>query len=538
MDRPTTALEHHLLTLGLDPEEVQRHQRLLTEAVREGRKPTFSIIDTCRLDNGGLLILPPTPATSASGSSKPSENKVGRGYVAFVLAAGAASRYSQPLFGLISAIEEQRTEDIVRHLSDLAAEGALSWPMPPSLSALVANPAAGRQLTAEARAQLAHDLQLPKALMPCVREGTSFLTLKHWEHGKIPGLSGEIFITPPGQTHNFAEALAAIESSSAQHRAPFTTQFLEQGPRLSTIRFYRDGRPVIGSEGEPSLVPAGHGAIARLFPEAGQLFPDADSLFIRNIDNVMGTTSEAIDATTAFLGMHRQLLTAVRRIRQALADHQINVAAATATQLMKQYLPTAQPSATPHHQLSAAAATAELWRLQTALFHAPVTKPLSTEYLRELFARPVNLMGQVPNIHNDVGGTPCFIKEPHSTAVEPSSTATSLKICLEAPHASAADRQQFLANQQIATHFNPGFCAVEITKDPAYYSKLNQDFWLMAEKNYRGEPVTYFETVLYEILGNSSFANTVFVAVPRCLFNPHKALRDAMNQELKTWLRQ
>ena len=104
------------------------------------------------------------------------------------------------------------------------------------------------------------------------------------------------------------------------------------------------------------------------------------------------------------------------------------------------------------------------------------------------------------------------------------------------PHVSGADRKHFLENPLIATHFNPGFCAVEIPQDADYYSKQNRDFWLMAEKVYRGEQVVYYETVLYELLGNSSFANTVFVEVPRLVFNPHKALRDAMNQSLTSWL--
>jgi hypothetical protein len=137
-------------------------------------------------------------------------------------------------------------------------------------------------------------------------------------------------------------------------------------------------------------------------------------------------------------------------------------------------------------------------------------------------------MGQVPNIHNDVGGTPCFIDAPNGGA--------PVKISLELPHVSGVDRKQFLENPLIATHFNPGFCAVEIPQDADYYSKQNRDFWLMAEKVYRGEQVVYYETVLYELLGNSSFANTVFVEVPRLVFNPHKALRDAMNQSLTGWL--
>ena len=58
----------------------------------------------------------------------------------------------------------------------------------------------------------------------------------------------------------------------------------------------------------------------------------------------------------------------------------------------------------------------------------------------------------------------------------------------------------------------------------------------MAEKTYRGQAVVYYETVLYELIGHSDFANTVFVEVPRQVFHPHKTLRDALDRTLASWL--
>ena len=515
MNNTLTAIIDQLTRLGLAPDELQAHEQLLSRAISEQRKASFKIIDTCRFDNGSMLTLPPAADLKSDWAE---------GYIAFVLAAGAASRYSQPLHHLSCALEDKNHPDIVSSLESLAHEGALTWPLPQQLATLVSAPAKANALSAKDCERLSEEIHLPKALMPCVREGTSFLELKHLEHLKLRGLSGELFVTPPGKTAAFSSALAAANTHH-QKPSPLESRFLEQGPALSTIRFHRDGSPVLDSNGEPSVVPAGHGAIAKLFPTTRQLFPTSDALFIRNIDNIMGTGSAAIAATAAFLSLHRQLLTGVRAIRAALAKQQIEVAAASAETILRQFLPASAPM--PAITLSSGPVAA-LWRLQASLFHTPLNKPLTDDYLRELFARPVNLMGQVPNIHNDVGGTPCFIDAPNGGA--------PVKISLELPHVSGTDRKQFLENSLIATHFNPGFCAVEIPQEADYYSKQNRDFWLMAEKVYRGEQVVYYETVLYELLGNSSFANTVFVEVPRLVFNPHKALRDAMNQSLNGWL--
>jgi hypothetical protein len=152
---------------------------------------------------------------------------------------------------------------------------------------------------------------------------------------------------------------------------------------------------------------------------------------------------------------------------------------------------------------------------------------LTLDRLRRLYERPVTLLGQVPNTGKDVGGTPCFIRT--GGGVD--------KVCVEVPHASEADLQTFLADPAKATHFNPVFVAAEITIDPDYYAARAGDFWLKSEKTYRGQRVMYFETVLYELLGNSALANCAFIAVPRFVFHPHKTLQDALGRSADSWLR-
>ena len=514
-------------SLGLNQEALAYQADLLDVALQRQIRPTFPVLDTCRIDNGG--ILPEFLAATA-----PSEPWA-RGYAAFTLAAGAASRYSQPLFALSEALAQGDRPAAVDALAALAKEGASSWPLPVQLAKLVDQPSLLEALSSADLKGLCDHLQLPKALMPCVREGVSFLAMKHLENAKIPGLAGQIFITPPGMQKAFARHLEAELGRSHPLATPLPTAYLEQGPALSTIRFERSGHPFKESTGEVSPVPAGHGALAQLFPAALTLIPGTDALFIRNIDNIMGTTAEVLVATERFLCLHRRILTTVQTIRTGLARSDLSLAGSAAAALLIMLgldLPkaAAQPLELPGGPEGA------LWRLQIMLFHSGLEGPRTPERLQALYARPVTLLGQVPNILHDVGGTPCFIAMPSTNATEHPSDSRRGKVCLEVVHASPDDQRTKLANHEKATHFNPGFCAVEITADPHYYSKRNHHFWLMAEKVYRGQQVVYYETALYELVGHSDFANTAFVEVPRRVFNPHKTLRDALNRTMASWL--
>lgn len=525
-DRPKELkhFEAQLQRLGLDPAEVQQHATLLKDAVERQTRPSFKIVDTCRIGNGAVLPQRPFADTTYTTDAA--------GFVAFIPTAGAASRYSQPLFQIVSALEDFDPRDEVAataslktvedSLMALKREGALAWPLPSRVHDLIENPTAARTLDAAQRETLLADLQLPKALLPCVAEGTSFLQMKLKEHGEIPGLVGQTFVVPAGRTATFVDEIGEVTPKA---------QVLEQGPALSTIRFTADVRPYVDDAGHLSPVPAGHGALARLFPVVGKTFPTAHSLFIRNIDNIMGTKTEARRATLEFLAVHRRILECVQRIRSALAEANSSRAAEIARTLLATVPPA--PAILDAAKLLTQVSDPSLrslWELQIRLFH---TLPSANDEdhgapLRALYDRPVNTMGQVPNTGNDVGGTPCFVTTPNGGALR--------KLCIEVPHASEADKRDFLANAAKATHFNPVFTAAEITADATYYSRLNDDFWLLSEKSHRGRKVLYFETVLFELLGNSQLANAAFVEVPRLVFHPHKTLKDGCDKSLSDWL--
>ncbi len=500
--------QSELKSLGLDLRTVQKHQNALRR-VKEGSGNKFlNIVDTCRLDNSGVLDL--ELALTSLGKSKGSGQSAP--FAAFIPAAGAASRYIRPLADLEAAIEADDCQACLQAVLDLKSQGASDWPLPELLSRLVREPASCAKLSKTELETLKVEITLPKALMPCVAEGHSFLALKMYEHRSIPEVGSEIYIVPFGHGPKFSSDIDHL----AKEMPPLPYKVLEQHGGLSTIRFAADCTPYKDSSGQLTIVPAGHGTLTSLFPQCNG---SAHSLFIRNIDNVMGNSDSVITSTSNFLALHDKILTLVRKIRSAFDSNEVELAENLARELLV-LVPEKARTQKAMNDFS------PLWQVQATLFHSEIPDRRDLEAIKKLFRRPVNTLGQVPNTGKDVGGTPCFV----------AFNDKKVKICVEVPHVSEADRKLFFANPEKATHFNPVFAAAEITTDPEFYQQLNNDFWLMAEKLFRGSPVIYYETVLYELIGNSALANAMFVEVPRIVFNPHKTMTDAAAASINDWL--
>lgn len=490
-----------LTAMGLDPVEVNRHHQRILQALQNRESDYLPIIDTCRLDNGGIVPLPIL-----------AESTDARGFVAVTLAAGAASRYSEPLLALRQALESGNLLQLNQSLEDLVAHQARTWPLPPALAQLLAQdtPIPKFPTASEISSMLAA-MDQPKGLFPCNPSGLSFASMKNREHASLQGLEGQAFIVAPHKRPDF-EALAQREGFLPE------TTFLEQGPELSTIRFWDNGSPVM-EEGRYSPVPAGHGTLLKLWPRLHQRFATAHSALIRNVDNVTGTDAEVIDATYRFLNFHAAILKSVRLIRRHLAvghgqDCLVPI------QSLWELFPTVRKPGTTHKKNSY---LQSLWDVQQDIFQlSPAQKAHVLKRhggdeqlaLQWLYSRPVNTLGQVPNSGRDVGGTAAFVR----TEIGPE------KVCLELPHASPEDVARFLKDPTRATHFNPVFVAAELgqTLIPAHGD--HQPLWILARKKYQGQPVLYHETVLFELLGNNMMANVLFPEIPRFLFHPHKTL--------------
>lgn len=491
-----------LESLGLSYDEVSKHQAHLKSATEKAGDNFIPVADSCTLENGGIVDLNKVKGLSDISSS---------GFLGFIPSAGAASRYFQCLRPLEKALVEGDLSKVESELNKLLEEGASKWALPKPIHLALQG---GASYALDKKNDIIESLAHAKALQPCVLTGESFLSLKDWEHSKLSGMEAQVFVTPYGKVSDFQGELP---------KPSIPCKFYEQGPDLSTIRFNMQAEPYTDSTGAYSVVPAGHGTLVKLFPKVKKDFPKSHSVLIRNIDNVNGTSRDIIDQTDLFMKAHQWVLSHLVGIRKALKEDKYNEASAIAAEVLEQF-PKSPKQFSPENYPEE---LRTLFKLQTELFHfsdgAKVDNP--HELVKTLYKRPFNTMGQVPNSGKDVGGTPVYADISGSKPV----------ICLEVPHASPEDKKHFFEDSQKATHFNPVFVAAEIVDDVSGYQDNTSPFWILAKKNFAHTDVMYYETVLYELLGNSIMANVMFPAIPRNLFNPHKTVKDTENRSMEMW---
>ena len=520
--------------LGLNLCKLTRHSDFIRDKSNTRNSGFLEIVETCRLDNGG--ILPFNEVCSIPSLAGDNEKKT---YVAFIPAAGAASRYIQPFSSILRIVEDISRRDLVdediEKIQDcviyLKSIGADHWPLPQSIKFLLeASSINNSTVSPNFWKKLLLDLNLPKALYPCVSDGYSFLELKDLEHRSIGKIYSQVFVTPPSMAQVFQMHLrySQLNRTPDSNDRIIETLYIEQGPKLSTIRFWDNGTPFLDFNNRISVVPAGHGALTELFSEVQENFKFCHSLFIRNIDNITGTATKTIAQTNAFLEAHEKILHILKKIRHALLIGDMTGAAKVAEaldSLMCSQKPDFILNTLKSIPRELEPSEAYLWSVLVTLFHTQLPDELNKNSLVKLYSRPFNLMGQVPNTQNDVGGTPCFVI--YQNKIE--------KICIEVPHVSSDDLERFLKDPKKATHFNPVFVAAEIPLEQGYYEKRNEELCLLSKKKFRGYDVNYIETVLYEQLGNSKLTNCIFVELPRDLFNPHKNPKDSVGRSIDSW---
>lgn len=467
------------------------------QATSEGREfLPIKVIDTLRPDNGGMLARAPGQAE-------------GKGdYTAFIPAAGASSRYYKAL-----------RQELKGSAPAALAEDLKGIALPGEVSQFLAGQLGYQEVEAA--------FDRPKALQLCTTDGCTFLEAKLRELDLLPAIGSSVFVVPAQRTALFTELLGGMTYSPTK-----ATSFLEQGPNMSTLRFARDGKPYLDAEGNVSIVPGGHGTLKNLFKEVKEAHSASKGVLIANIDNVFGSNDEVMAAADSFLAAHRFVLRQVEAIRKTLASEDYKEANALAAELCQLI----QPLPWERSILSAMAVDIKFQPLMECLvrcFHlsldsfaaAKASEGSIPKAIAYLYRRPVNFLGQVKARGGEVGGT----------AVRAQTPIGQISLCLELPHFSEADHQTFLTDPAKATHFNPVFVAAELVDPSRHYPDEQNPFWLVAQKTFKGAPVIYHETILYEILGNSHFANVIFPEIPRSLFNPHKSYRDTKDRKLSDW---
>ncbi|NBO37325.1 DUF4301 family protein [bacterium] len=423
----------------------------------------------------------------------------------------------------------------------------------------------------------------PKALVPTTGEGDSFLFLKLVEQIALLPSSVSVYVAPFQQSTQFK---AEIESGrqklirQAQNvfdlagtpfapdwlkptnqRATGDFTILEQGLDLCTLRFNEDGTAVLADDGSYSSVAAGHGELLNLFPDIAAQWPNLECLHIRNIDNVVGTQQERQQELSAVAETFRLLRDTMEFLRAEVEDFiptcrssnnndkLKNPQAITALKFLAQLIPTAAQGQIFSASMASISMTngltvEDFQRVLGNLYHwQPLPENLSVfakwDWLQQQLARPLSVFGVVRKEVGDVGGGPVFAQLPDGTHV---------KICLEMPHASKEDAQEYFGNKGRATHFNPVLVFFELRTHQRSHTQnprsgrivqpgqlFDEHFWLLARKEFKGRKVCYHETVLYELIGNSARTNVLFVEVPRTLFRPHKTLLDSLGQDRRSY---
>jgi hypothetical protein len=422
-----------------------------------------------------------------------------------------------------------------------------------------------------------------KALVPTTGEGDSFLFLKLVEQIALLPSSVSVYVAPFQQTSKFKieieagknkiirQAQNVFDLSGTQFAPDWlkpTTQnhiaqstILEQGLDLCTLRFHEDGTAVVNEDGTYSSVAAGHGELLNLFPDIAAQWPNLECMHIRNIDNVIGAQQERQQELSAVAETFRLLRDTIEFLRAEVedflpqcrttnnSDRLKNPHAVTALRFLSQLLPASAQSqifpSTIEAEVRQFGISVEVFqRLLGNLFHwQPLPERLTAfakwDWLAQQLARPLSVFGVVRKEVGDVGGGPVFAQLPDGTHV---------KICLEMPHASKEDAQEYFGNKGRATHFNPVLVFFELRTHQRSHTTnprsgkivqpgqlFDEHFWLLARKEFMGRKVCYHETVLYELIGNSARTNVLFVEVPRTLFRPHKTLLDSLGQDRRSY---
>ena len=474
---------------NLEFDEISRHQKRLCSP---NSNLHFKILKTMSLSNKGIVD------TSVL-KLEPSNMK----FAAFIPSAGAASRYYASIKDLLVAIENSDLARLEVELEKVNVDEFSNYAVPETTKKLILNKDI-KAIMAE-RDVILSEIAAPKALQPAFKSGMTFIDVKKKEHQALEAVSAEFFIINPKSKSLFSSYNNKEDSSF----------LLEQGPKLSTIRFNTDGSPYVDAHGNYTVVPAGHGSLTKLIPEVKKHAPQCESIFIRNIDNINGVSSAVLEETNRFLNFHAYIMKTVKNIRSLLATSNIDEADQVACDMID-FLSLEKAKASTN---------SSLWTVLKSLFHLQdnlaekLTKELGSELeaLRYFFERPVNTVGQVPNSGMDVGATAVLCEDDKKR---------EFVIALEPPHASPEDKANIFLNPEVATHFNPAFVASEIVDDTSVYQNENYDLWIKAEKQFKGTPVMYHESVLYELLGNSIMSNVCFPEISRILFHPHKSVKD------------
>ena len=275
----------------------------------------------------------------------------------------------------------------------------------------------------------------------------------------------------------------------------FTVEFSisTQSSTTDTVALDSKGRLVRTETGALLFRPGGHGALLHNIQHS-----QGDIVLISNIDNVVPDhLKEPVLEWRRLLGGYFSILQSRLRslLRSLFQASSAELVLRECETFLQQELGEPLPA-----------------------FYDKWTSAGQTAFFQGYLNRPLRVCGMVQNT-GDPGGGPFW--------VEDQSGATSKQIVEQAQIDSHSPAQQRLFSE--STHFNPVDMVCGIRDFQGMSFDLSQftdpETAFVAHKSYQGQPITVLE---WPGLWNGGMAHwiTVFVEIPRSMFNPVKTYRD------------
>jgi hypothetical protein len=469
--------------------------------LRKGTTP-LPILRPCRVGEGILLL---TGSRLAECQHVCREVKAKGRLSKFIPASGAATRMFQPLLQYLDdpVGHHETLSNLNQHLDHLPFAPALTRRLLEQGDCL--NELRQKQdyktiLQALLFAPGLNYANLPKALLPFhqypreirtaleehIREG---LQLVEDEQGRV---RCHVTVSPEHADAVQAHLTHIRRNVETPHQLLDITVSV-QSPETDTIALNAQDKIVRGENGTILFRPGGHGALLKNLHDYR-----GDIVVLTNIDNVVpdrlkSTVLEWRKALVGFLAIiqQRTFFYMDRLSRAFEPERTVRDCQAFLTHDLQDTLP-------------------------ESFGQWPVDRQAA--FLQQQLNRPLRVCGMVPNT-GDPGGGPFWVKDRYGTV--------SRQIVEQAQIDSTIPSQQALFRQ--STHFNPVdmVCGVRDYQGNPFdlHQFVDDETAFVADKSHRGTPITVLE---WPGLWNGAMAhwNTVFVEIPREVFNPVKTYRD------------
>lgn len=345
--------------------------------------------------------------------------------------------------------------------------------------------------------------QLPKALVaggknPHTGEGLLFLELKILEAFYLNPDGQLTLIIQKSAEENFEKELSRITRKFKIPRNFIHLDYQYESTNSIRVR-QKDGAMAVEVAGgiafdntqAPIIGPSGHGAIIHTINNmARNPQVKGEAILITNIDNLLGDNDDKVRQQQVVIGRYSELLNSLETYRQ-FSDEEILAHLLEIRNFFE-------------HTLEAVPDNFEYHDLDTM---EPAQK---VENIRRLAQKPLTVAGMVPITKIDKGGGPAYIE-----------------------HNGRKIKAFFEGNIEGGTYFSPVFFVKEIRRgDTPIENPVESEFYLVADKVNKGVATYHFETILWELIGNSINNHLVYVGIKtreQGLFNPSKGQSDAID---------